>query len=61
MAPDTFVIRYPGGDFEYAATQDQVPSVGEKMSRKGVVWLVTRVTDDEAPAVYVERAEETAS
>jgi hypothetical protein len=52
------VIRFPEGDFEYAATQGTVPAVGDTIHRRGVAWLVTRVVEDRAPAVYVERADE---
>lgn len=58
IAPDTFVIRFPDGDFEYIATTRPVPSVGETIHRRGVAWLVTRVVEDRAPTVLVERAEE---
>lgn len=58
MAPDTFVIRFPDGDFEYAATTHAVPSVGDSMYRRGTYWLVTRVIHDGASTVYVESADE---
>jgi hypothetical protein len=58
MAPDTFVIRFPDGDFQYTATERSVPSVGETIHRMGVDWLVTRVVHDGASTVFVERAEE---
>jgi hypothetical protein len=58
-APDTFVIRFPDGDYEYTATQRPVPHVGETIHRRGVTWLVvTRVVQDGASMIYVERAEE---
>jgi hypothetical protein len=58
MAPDTYVIRFPDGDFQYAATDRRVPSVGETIHRKGVDWVVTRVVHDGASTVFVERDEE---
>jgi hypothetical protein len=58
MAPDTFVIRFPDGDFQYIVTEHRVPSVGETIHRMGAAWLVTRVVHDGASTVYVERAEE---
>jgi hypothetical protein len=58
MAPDTFVIRFPNGDFEYAATSRPMPSVGDSLYRNGMVWLVTRVMHDGAPTVFVEHADE---
>ena len=58
IAPDTYVIRFPGGDYEYVATPDTVPSVGKTIHRRGVAWLVTRVVRDGTSTVYVERADE---
>ena len=58
MAPDTFVIRFPDGDFEYAATTQAVPSVGDSIYRRGADWVVTRVVHDGAATVYVESADE---
>jgi hypothetical protein len=49
------VIRFPDGDFEYDMTRRLIPAIGETIRRKGVLWLVTRVTTDEPIAtVYVE-------
>jgi hypothetical protein len=53
-----FVIRFPNGDFEYAATTRAVPSVGDSMYRNGTVWVVDRVVHDGASTVYVKRAEQ---
>ena len=58
MAPDTYVIRFPDGDFQYAATDRRMPSVGDTIHRMGADWVVTRVVHDGASTVYVERAEE---
>ena len=58
MAPDSFVIRFPNGDFEYAATTSAIPSVGDSMCRNGTAWVVTRVIHDGASTVYVKRAHE---
>ena len=52
------MILFPDGDFEYAATLRAVPSVGDTIHRAGVAYLVTRVVENGAPAVYVERADE---
>ena len=58
MTPDTFVIRFPNGDFEYAATPSPMPSVGDSIRRNGAVWVVTRVMQDGAPTVFVEQADD---
>jgi hypothetical protein len=58
IAPDTYVIRFPHGDYEYAATQRPVPSVGETVHRAGIDWVVTRVAEAKPPMVYVQRADE---
>jgi hypothetical protein len=59
MAPDTFVIRFPNGDFEYAvATQRSLPTVGTTIHRQGAAWVVTRVIPDEPATVYVELTDE---
>jgi hypothetical protein len=58
MAPDTYVIRFPNGDFEYAATPRSMPSVGDSIHRNGTLWLVTRVMHDGAPPIFVEPADE---
>ena len=59
MPAKAFVIRYPNGDFEYdlTATGRALPAVGEKLRRKGVLWLVTRITKDQPDTVHVERVD----
>jgi hypothetical protein len=52
-----FVIRFPNGDFEYDFTRSPVPSVGEKLRRKGVLWLVTQITHENVAVVHVERVD----
>jgi hypothetical protein len=51
------VIRYPNGDFEYDFTRRAFPSVGEGLRRKGLLWLVTRITQGRVLTVYVERSD----
>jgi hypothetical protein len=53
-----FVIRYPNGDFEYDFTRRAFPSVGERLRRKGLLWLVTRITQGRVVTVYVERSDQ---
>ena len=45
-AGKAFVIRFPSGDFEYdlTVTGRALPVLGDTMRRKGVLWLVTRIT-----------------
>jgi hypothetical protein len=52
------VIRYPNGDFEYDFTRRAFPSVGERLRRKGLLWLVTRITQGRVMTVYVERSDQ---
>ena len=58
MAPDTFVIRFPDGGFEYTATYRPLPAEGETIHCRGIAWVVVRVVKDGASTVYVEQAEE---
>ena len=59
MPAKAFVIRYPSGDFEYNLTVAgrALPAVGEKLRRKGVLWLVTRITKNHPDTVHVERVD----
>jgi hypothetical protein len=59
MPGKAFVIRFPSGDFEYdlTVTGRTLPAVGDTMRRKGVLWLVTRITQELVEVVHVERAE----
>jgi hypothetical protein len=52
-----FVIRFPDGDFEYDLTRRAVPSIGERMRRKGLLWSVTRITENGVATVHVERVD----
>jgi hypothetical protein len=59
MPTRAFVIRFPSGDFEYDLTVSPraPPAVGDTMRRKGVLWLVTRITEELVEVVHVERVE----
>ena len=52
-----FVIRFPNGDYEYDVTRSPVPTIGETMRRKGLLWSVTRITQNGVVTVHVQRAE----
>jgi hypothetical protein len=52
-----FVIRFPNGDFEYDFTRGRLPSIGDKMRRHGLLWLVTRITRGRVATVHVERVD----
>jgi hypothetical protein len=56
MPARAFVIRYPNGDFEYDFTRSPVPSIGDTIRRKRVLWLVTRITREVVDVVHVELA-----
>jgi len=58
MREQTFVIRYPNGDFEYAFTGQPPPVVGDTLSRKGESWCVTRLVGRDVVTAYVERVEQ---
>jgi hypothetical protein len=55
MPAKAFVIRFPNGDFEYDMRRAVAPSVGETIRKKGLLWSVTRVTQDEPITVHVTR------
>jgi hypothetical protein len=57
MPGKAFVIRFPNGDFEYdlTVTGRDLPVVGDTMRRRGVPWLVTRITQELVAVVHVER------
>jgi len=59
MPGKAFVIRFPSGDFEYdlTVTGRALPAVGNTLRRKGVLWLVTRITHERVEVVHVERVE----
>jgi hypothetical protein len=61
MPARAFVIRFPDGDFEYDLTRRAVPSIGETMRRKGMLWSVTRITENGVVTVHVERVNVRAS
>ena len=52
-----FVIRFPNGDFEYDFTQRAVPTIGETLRRKNMLWLVTQITRELVQVVHVERVD----
>jgi hypothetical protein len=51
------VIRFPNGDYEYDVTRSPVPSIGETMRRKGLLWSVTRITQNGVVTVHVQRVD----
>ena len=53
------MIRFPNGDFEYdlTVTGRALPAVGDTMRRRGVLWLVTRITYELVEIVHVERVD----
>jgi hypothetical protein len=59
MPGKAFVIRFPSGDFEYdlTVTGRALPAVGDTMRRRGVLWLVTRITQELVDVVHVERVD----
>ena len=57
------MIRFPNGDFEYDFTRRAIPTIGETMRRQGLLWSVTRITQDRleldgVDTVHVERVHE---
>jgi hypothetical protein len=57
MPARAFVIRFPNGDFEYDFTRLAVPVVGETVRKKGLLWRVTRITQDRPVTVHVARVD----
>jgi hypothetical protein len=57
MPARAFVIRFPNGDFEYDFTRLAVPAVGETVRKKGLLWRVTRITQDRPVTVHVARVD----
>ena len=59
MPGRAYVIRFPSGDFEYdlTVTGHDLPAVGDTLSRKGVRWRVTQITQELVHVVHVERFE----
>ena len=59
MPGKAFVIRFPSGDFEYDLTVAGrgLPAVGDTMRRRGVLWLVTQITQELVQVVHVERVD----
>jgi hypothetical protein len=55
MPAKAFVIRYPDGDFEYDMRRGAAPRVGDMLRKRGLLWSVTRVTQDEPVTVHVAR------
>jgi hypothetical protein len=54
MPARAFVIRFPNGDFEYDFTRRAIPSIGETMRKRGLLWSVTQVTRDRVATVHVK-------
>jgi hypothetical protein len=57
MPARAFVIRFPNGDFEYDMRRGAAPTVGETMRKKGLLWSVIRVTQDERLTVHLARVD----
>jgi hypothetical protein len=57
MPARAFVIRFPNGDYEYDFTRRAVPGVGETVRKQGLLWRVTRITQDRPVTVHVARAD----
>ena len=59
MPGKAFAVRFPDGDFEYdlTVTGRPLPAVGDTMRRRGVLWLVTRITRERVEVVHVERVD----
>jgi hypothetical protein len=57
MPAQAFVIRFPNGDYEYDFTRLAVPSVGDTLRKKGLLWSVTRITKDTPVTVHVARVD----
>jgi hypothetical protein len=53
MPAKAFVIRFPSGDFEYDMRRAVAPKVGETISKRGRLWRVTQVTQEQPPTVRV--------
>lgn len=59
MPGRSFEVRYPDGDFEIDASQNQPPpAVGATIRRKGQLWRVTARTDGKPVVLRVELADE---
>ena len=58
MPGKAFVIRFPNGDLSTTPpSPDTLPAVGDTMSRRGALWLVTRITPELVDVVHVERVD----
>ena len=55
LSTKAIVIQFPNGDLAYDLTRQTVFSVGDTLRRKGVLWVVTRITHE---VVHVERVDE---
>jgi hypothetical protein len=58
MPAKAFVIRFPSGDFEYDLRRADAPKVGETISKRGLLWRVTQVTQEQPPTVRVAPVDE---
>ena len=48
-----FVIRFPDGDYEYDMTRRPVPSVGDTLLKRGLLWSVEQVRQGEPVTIHV--------
>jgi hypothetical protein len=51
------VIIFPSGDYEYNVSPGDVPTVGDTIRRKGVLWSVAGITRGTITTLHVERVE----
>jgi hypothetical protein len=57
MPARAFVIRFPNGDYEYDVGRRAAPTIGDTVRRRGVLWSVTKITQDTVVTLHVERAD----
>ena len=55
LATNTFVLRFPDGDFELDATHFEPPAIGDTIRRRNQLWIVTQMTANEPPVFLLER------
>jgi hypothetical protein len=47
----------PNGDYEYDVGRRAAPTIGDTVRRRGVLWSVTKITQDTVVTLHVERAD----
>jgi hypothetical protein len=52
-----FVIRFPNGDYEYDVTRRAIPTIGDTLHRRGQLWRVASIMEEQPTSVHVERVE----